>query len=80
MATGETGDSDKPSEPESEGFRGSPVVGDVRSARLGDPQLDEWEAQIRQYAAEMGYNLTAVLRDEGVSAVVVWKPKLSGRS
>jgi len=27
MATGETGDSDKPSEPESEGFRGSPVLG-----------------------------------------------------
>jgi len=61
---------------EGSGFRGSPVVGYIRSAKLGDPQLDEWEGQIRHYASERGYNLVEVVRDEGVSAVTVWKPEL----
>lgn len=57
-------------------FKGSPVVGYIRSARRGDPQLDEWEAQIRAYCAERGYNLVEVVRDEAVSAVTTWKPGL----
>jgi len=57
-------------------FKGSPVVGYIRSARRGDPQLDEWEAQIRAYCAERGYNLVEVVRDEGVSAVASWRPGL----
>lgn len=59
-----------------QGFRGSPVVGYVRSAEHDDPRLDQWEAGLRRYAAENGYNLVEVVRDEGVSAVAVWKPGL----
>ena len=52
------------------------MVGYIRSAKLNDPQLDEWEAEIRAHAAERGYNLVEVVRDEGVSGVAVWKPGL----
>lgn len=47
----------------------SPVVGYVRSARTNDPRLYDWEVQIRAYAAECGYYLTVIIRDEGVSGV-----------
>jgi hypothetical protein len=55
---------------------GSPVVGYVRSARLNDPELDLLEARIRQYAAEHGYNLVKVFREEGISSVAAWRPEL----
>jgi hypothetical protein len=48
---------DVPDKLRSKGFVGSPVMGYVRSAKLGDPQLDVWEAEIRAYCAERGYNL-----------------------
>lgn len=54
---------------------GSPVVGYVRSARRGDPALDEAEAQIRAYCAEQGWNLAKVFREEGVSSVAAWRPQ-----
>jgi len=55
-------------------YKGSSVLGYVRSARRNNPQLDEWEAEIRAYAAERGYNLLVVLREEGVSAVSAHRP------
>jgi hypothetical protein len=55
---------------------GSPVVGDVRSPRLNDPELDDLEAEIRQYAQEHGYNLVRVFREEGISSVAAWRPEL----
>src|SRR5579859_3373666 len=55
---------------------GSPVVGYVRSPRLNDPELDVFEAQIRQYAEEHGYNLVKVFREEGISSVAAWRPEL----
>jgi hypothetical protein len=55
---------------------GSPVVGYVRSPRLNDPELDVLEARIRGYAAEHGYNLVKVFREEGVSSVAAWRPEL----
>ena len=54
---------------------GSPVVGYVRSARRGDPALDEAEAQIRAYCAEQGWNLAKVFREEGISSVAAWRPQ-----
>lgn len=57
-----------------QGFKGSPVVGYVRSAKLGDPRLIEWEAEIHKYATEHGYNLVEIVRDEGVSGVAAWMP------
>lgn len=54
---------------------GSPVVGYVRSARRGDPALDEAEAQIRAYCAGQGWNLAKVFREEGVSSVAAWRPQ-----
>jgi DNA invertase Pin-like site-specific DNA recombinase len=54
---------------------GSPVVGYVRSARRGDPALDQAEAKIRAYCAEQGWNLTKVYREEGVSSVAAWRPQ-----
>jgi DNA invertase Pin-like site-specific DNA recombinase len=65
-----------PDKPGSRGFVGSAVVGYVRSAKVGDPQLDIWEAEIRGYCAARGYNLVEVVRDDGVSGVAVWKPGL----
>jgi hypothetical protein len=43
---------------------------------LNDPELDVIEARIRQYAAEHGYNLVKVFRDEGISSVAAWRPEL----
>lgn len=57
-------------------YRGSPVAGYMRSAKWNDPRMAKWEAGIRTYAAERGYNLTALVREEGVSGVAIWKPKL----
>ena len=54
---------------------GSPVVGYVRSARHGDPALDDAEAHIRAYCAEQGWNLAKVFREEGVSSVAAWRPQ-----
>ena len=54
---------------------GSPVVGYVRSARRGDPALDEAEAQIRAYCTEQGWNLAKVFKEEGVSSVAAWRPQ-----
>jgi DNA invertase Pin-like site-specific DNA recombinase len=65
-----------PDDPGNKGFVGSPVVGYIRSAKLGDSQLDVWEAEIRAYCAERGYNLVEVIRDDGVSGVAAWKPGL----
>lgn len=59
-----------------EGYKTSPVVGYVRSAMLNDPRLDEWEAQIRTYAAERGYNLVRVYREEATSGTRNVKPIL----
>jgi len=58
-------------------FKTSPVVGYIRSARFGDPKLDEWDVQVRAYAAKRGYNLAAVFREEGVSAVAAHRPVLA---
>lgn len=55
---------------------GSPVVGYARSPRLNDPELDVFEARIRQYAEEHGYNLVKVFREEGISSVAAWRPEL----
>jgi hypothetical protein len=55
---------------------GSPVVGYVRSPRLNDSELDVLEARIREYAAEHGYNLVKVFREEGISSVAAWRPEL----
>jgi hypothetical protein len=55
---------------------GSPVVGYVRSPRLQDPELDELEVHLRLYAQEHGYNLVAVLREEGISSIAAWRPEL----
>jgi hypothetical protein len=57
-------------------YRGSPVVGYVRSAKFKDPKLDELEARIRNYAEERGYNLITVRREEGISGVAAHKPML----
>lgn len=54
---------------------GSPVVGYVRSARRGDPALDEAEAQIRAYCVGQGWNLAKVFREEGVSSIAAWRPQ-----
>lgn len=51
-------------------------MGYVRSPRLNDPELDDLEAQIRQYAREHGYNLVKVFREEGISSVAAWRPEL----
>jgi hypothetical protein len=55
---------------------GSPVVGYVRSPQLNDAELDDLEAEIRQYAREHGYNLVKVFREEGISSVAAWRPEL----
>lgn len=61
---------------ESSTYKSSPVVGYVRSAQRTDPRLDEWEARIRAYAGERGYNLATVLREEGISGVSANRPVL----
>ena len=55
---------------------GSAVVGYIRSPRLNDSELDVLEALIREYAAERGYNLVKVFREEGISSVAAWRPEL----
>jgi hypothetical protein len=55
-------------------FRGSPVIGYVRSAVQGDALLDEFVEQIQRYAVDNGLHLADVVRDEGTSAVAAWRP------
>lgn len=57
-------------------YKTSPIVGYIRSAKPHDPQLAEWEQQIRAYAIVHGYNLVAVFREESTSGVAAHRPVL----
>ncbi len=59
-----------------EGYKTERVVGYLRSAKLNDSQLEEEEAQIRAYAAQRGYNLIALLREEDISSTTAHRPML----
>lgn len=52
------------------------VIGYIRSPKRGDPKLDEWETQMRNYAEEHGYDLVEVLREDGISGVSTYRPAL----
>ena len=57
-------------------YKGSPVVGYLRTARLDDQRIDSWEVKMRNFASAWGYNLTDIRRDVGRSGASVWKPEL----
>ncbi|WP_186315488.1 recombinase family protein [Catellatospora sichuanensis] len=57
-------------------FRGSPVVGYVRSTARGGADLESLVEQVRNYADNHGLWLADVVRDEGTSAVAAWRPRL----
>lgn len=53
-----------------------PVAGYIRSPDIDDPRVAEWEREIRRHAAERGYDLAEMVRDQGVSGTASWKPGL----
>lgn len=56
-------------------FRGSPVVGYVRSI-AGGAEQEALVQQVRSYAHDRGLWIAEVICDQGTSAVAVWRPLL----